>query len=142
MSVQHYKVEVQGDHLERLANARPVQAVAELVWNGLDADAMSVEVTVESTDFGMQSITVADNGHGILHADARDLFKKLGGSWKAHGSRSKTQGRMLHGKEGKGRFKALALGRVVDWTVTYEDGEDLYQYTITLISACKKTLKC
>jgi hypothetical protein len=78
-------------------------------------------------------VTVRDNGHGIPHADVETLFGKLGGSWKAHGSRSKTKGRILHGKEGKGRFKALALGRVADWTVRYRQDGKLLGYKISVI---------
>ncbi|MEM8992199.1 MAG: ATP-binding protein [Pseudomonadota bacterium] len=133
MADAHYKVEVQGDHLEKLASARPIQALAELVWNALDADATDVRIEVESTDMGMQSVAVRDNGHGIPHEDVAKLFGQLGGSWKAHGSRSKTKSRMLHGKEGKGRFKALALGRVADWRVLHGTEEQRLRYTITLI---------
>jgi len=133
MADLHYKVEVQADHLEKLASARPIQALAELVWNALDADATDVRIEVESTDMGMQSVAVRDNGHGIPHEDVAKLFGQLGGSWKAHGSRSKTKSRMLHGKEGKGRFKALALGRVADWRVVHGAGDKRVRYTITLI---------
>ncbi|MEO0852446.1 MAG: ATP-binding protein [Cyanobacteria bacterium J06648_11] len=129
----HYKVEVQGDHLEKLASARPIQALAELVWNALDADATDVRIEVQSTDLGMQSIAVRDNGHGIPHEDVAKLFGKLGGSWKASGSRSKTKSRMLHGKEGRGRLKALALGRVADWRVVHGDRDKRVRYTISLI---------
>ncbi|MGB6861461.1 MAG: hypothetical protein WBE32_11065, partial [Pseudolabrys sp.] len=45
--------------------------------------------------------------------------------------RSKGKSRFLHGKEGKGRFKALALGRVVDWTVTYRRDDETLQYKIS-----------
>lgn len=133
MADAHFKVEVQGDHLEKLASARPMQALAELVWNALDADATDVQIEVESTDMGMQSVSVRDNGHGIPHEDVAKLFGRLGGSWKARGSRSKTKSRMLHGKEGKGRFKALALGRVADWRVVYSTDDRRSRYTITLI---------
>jgi hypothetical protein len=134
MSEQRYKVEVQGDHLARLASARPIQAIAELVWNGLDADATKVEVIAEAGDLGLKAVIVSDNGHGIPHEEAAGLFKKLGGSWKARGGvRSQNLGRMLHGQEGKGRFKALALGRVSDWQVTYANKGKLFRYTITLI---------
>lgn len=133
MNEKHYTVEVQEDHLERLASARPIQAIAELIWNAVDADATRVDVVIDSADFGTQSITIRDNGHGIPYADAPKLFSKLGGSWKAHGNRSQTEGRVLHGKEGKGRFKALALGRVADWKIVYEEGGSLFGYTITLI---------
>ena len=44
---------------------------------------------------------------------------------------------MLHGEERKGRFRALALGRVVDWRVTVPSGPEpaapLIEYTITII---------
>ncbi|MEL7014963.1 MAG: ATP-binding protein [Pseudomonadota bacterium] len=133
MADVHYKVEVQGDHLEKLASARPIQALAELVWNALDADATDVRIEVQSTDLGMQSIAVRDNGHGIPHEDVAELFGKLGGSWKASGSRSKTKSRMLHGKEGRGRLKALALGRVADWRVVHGDRDKRVRYTISLI---------
>ena len=39
-----FRVQVEHDHLRKLANATPVQAVAELVWNALDADATRVDV--------------------------------------------------------------------------------------------------
>ena len=129
----HYKVRVENDHIQKLANGRPVPALAELIWNSVDADALRVDVEIESSDFGMQSITVRDDGHGIPHEEVEVLFGSLGGSWKGHGNRSKKKKRILHGKEGKGRFKALALGRVADWTVVYRKSKKLFKYTITII---------
>ena len=133
MPETRFKVEVQGDHLEKLTHARPILALAEMIWNSLDADATSVNVETISDDMGMQSVTVRDNGHGIPPGDVPHLFGRLGGSWKANGARSKTKSRMLHGREGRGRFKALALGRVVDWFVVSGDDERRQQYTITII---------
>ena len=48
MTKHSYTVEVQPDFLERQSKAKPVQAVAELIWNGLDADANRVDVRLES----------------------------------------------------------------------------------------------
>jgi Histidine kinase-, DNA gyrase B-, and HSP90-like ATPase len=128
-----YRVRVEGDHIKKLASAKPIQAVAELIWNAVDADATRIDLEIEADDIAMRSVIIRDNGHGIPHADVEALFGKLGGSWKGHGNRSKTKGRMLHGKEGKGRFKALALGRVADWTVRYRDGGKLFGYKITVL---------
>lgn len=133
MSEAHYRVRVEGDHIKKLASAKPNQAVAELIWNAADADATRIDLEIESDDTAMRSVTIRDNGHGIPHSDVEAVFGKLGGSWKAHGSRSKTKGRILHGKEGKGRFKALALGRVADWTVRYREGGKLFGYKITVL---------
>ncbi|WP_238737161.1 ATP-binding protein [Rhodopseudomonas infernalis] len=121
------------DHIRKLASAKPIQAVAELIWNAVDADATRVDLEIDSDDIAMRSVTIRDNGHGIPHSEVEAVFGKLGGSWKAHGSRSKSKGRILHGKEGKGRFKALALGRVADWTIRFRDSGKLYGYKITVI---------
>jgi hypothetical protein len=127
----HIKVQVESDHINKLTAARPVAAIAELIWNAVDADATRVDVVVDA-NFALPSITVSDNGHGIPHQEVTALFGRLGGSWKTRG-RSKLRSRFLHGKEGKGRFKALALGRVVQWKVTYRENEETLQYTIIII---------
>lgn len=128
-----YRVKVQKDHLEKLSNARPIQAISELIWNGLDAEANSIRVEIENSDMGMKAITVEDDGHGIPYEEAPELFQRLGGSWKGQKKKSKTKGRILHGKEGRGRFKALALGRVADWRIFFEENGVFFEYTITII---------
>lgn len=133
MSELHYRIKVERDHIKKLSNAKPVQAILELVWNAVDADATRIDIEVDSDDIITRAISVRDNGHGIPHSEVESIFGTLGGSWKANGKRSKGKGRLLHGKEGKGRFKALALGRVADWTVRYREGKDLLGYKITVV---------
>jgi hypothetical protein len=129
-----YSVEIQPDFLERQTKAQPIAAVAELIWNGLDADATAITVDLEDDKLGgMRRIIVTDNGHGIPHADAPTLFRNLGGSWKKHGARTKVHNRLLHGQEGRGRFKAFALGGVVDWKTTYPRDNKLFQYEISIL---------
>jgi len=90
---------------------KPILAAAELIWNAVDADANRVDVILHDDALGgLSSIEVADNGHGIPYAEAEDLFSRFGGSWKQGGHRSHEQRRILHGKEGRGRFRAFALG--------------------------------
>lgn len=141
MQESHYKVEVENDHLRRLCGASAVHAISELIWNSLDADATAVQVTVLPGELESSTIVVRDNGHGINFPDAKLLFVKLGGSWKGTAVKSKGLGRALHGKEGKGRFKALSLGRVVDWIVTYNNAAELRQYTITMIADDPKDVR-
>jgi hypothetical protein len=129
-----YTVEIQPDFLERQAKAQPIAAVAELIWNGLDADATAITVDLEDDNLGgLSRIIVTDNGHGIPYAEAPTLFGNLGGSWKKHGAHTKIHKRQLHGQEGRGRFKAFALGSVVDWTSTYARDGKLFRYEITVI---------
>ena len=134
MNEQSYTIEVQSDFLERQSKATPIQAVAELIWNGLDADASQVDVWLKYGEFGLTTIVVCDDGHGIPYHEAPRLFTHLGGSWKERGRRTKTKERMLHGYEGRGRFKVFALGGFADWRVTYRsDTGDLCGYDITML---------
>jgi Tripartite tricarboxylate transporter family receptor/Histidine kinase-, DNA gyrase B-, and HSP90-like ATPase len=129
-----YAVEVQADFLERQAKAQPIAAIAELIWNGLDADATEITVDLEDDKLGgLRRIIVTDNGHGIPHDEAPILFRNLGGSWKKHGAQTKRLHRQLHGLEGRGRFKAFALGRAVDWKTIYARDGQLFRYEITIL---------
>ena len=123
MTAKTFQIQVQDDHLERIAQTRkPILALAELIWNAVDADATCVNVTLIDDDLkGLKAIKVADNGHGIPYAEAEEMFSRLGGSWKQSRLHSIEEKRILHGKEGRGRFRAFSLGRVVDWDVRAAD---------------------
>ena len=55
------------DHLAKVASTRDyVKALAEFVWNALDADADEVSVAFSRNPLGgLQSILIRDNGTGI-----------------------------------------------------------------------------
>src|SRR6266542_6189470 len=131
MADHTYPVEVQSDFLEKITRAKPVQALAEFIWNSLDADAYKVDVFVEENELGaMSRVIVRDNGTGMEYEKAPELFKSLGGSWKRSGGTTKRDGRFLHGQDGRGRFKVFALGRVADWDVTYPKGKGLSTFSV------------
>ena len=90
-------VSVKRDHIEALAaTKRPIVSLAELIWNGLDADADKVSVRFDENALGgLERIRVADNGGGIAYAEAQLLFGSLGGSWKSQKGRT-AKGRSLH----------------------------------------------
>jgi hypothetical protein len=132
MAAEQYPVEVQSDFLEKITRARPIPALAELIWNAFDADATIVDVSFEYNDLGsLDAIVVKDNGAGIARTDAPGFFRFLGGSWKK--SKSQTvSGRFLHGQEGRGRFKAFALGNAAEWAVVYCRDGKCWSYTISM----------
>ncbi len=110
------------DFLESLTVARPLVALAELVWNGFDAQSERVQVYLDMNKMGgLQTIRVRDYGNGIDHGRVEDLFGSLGDSWKK--KKARVNGRALHGKSGKGRFRAFALGTLVEWNTTFR-GDD------------------
>lgn len=126
------QVEAQDDHIKRLTSANPVRALGELVWNALDADANNVEVIlVPGFADTIEEIRVKDDGLGMTFEDAREGFGRLGGSWKVSKDRTPTQKRLLHGREGKGRFRAFALGSIVEWQSTARSNDSVRGIKVT-----------
>lgn len=114
--MQTVQVEVQRDHLERLARTRPLLGIAELIWNGLDAEATHVDVTLQRNPLGgVTNVLVHDNGHGFTHQQALAEFGSLGGSWKSASKTTRNGQRVLHGSKGEGRFRAFAVGPEIRW---------------------------
>jgi hypothetical protein len=137
-TVEHVKIEIEDDFMARQTRAEPVQALAEVIWNSVDADASRIRIEFEYKDLarGMSKILVYDDGQGIPRDNAKQLFGHLGGSWKRLKRRTSTKQRMVHGQEGRGRYKTFALGGAVDWKVCYlaEDGK-AKAYTISLLES-------
>ncbi|MFF0579116.1 ATP-binding protein [Streptosporangium saharense] len=110
-------IEAKPDHLLRLAKQRdPIGAVAEMVWNALDAEASLVSIDLELNELdGVESVRVTDDGHGMPNASCANYFGGLGGSWKTTAKISPELKRGLHGRSGQGRLRAFALGEQVRW---------------------------
>ncbi|XUW93762.1 ATP-binding protein (plasmid) [Burkholderia sp. M6-3] len=132
MVAKKYAVKVEPDFLQRVTHAKPVPALAELIWNAFDADATSVEVSFQYNELGsLDTILVRDNGEGLPRDVAEARFTSLGGSWKKFKTHT-ASGRLLHGQEGRGRFKAFALGNIAEWLVCYERDGKRWSYTIRM----------
>jgi Histidine kinase-, DNA gyrase B-, and HSP90-like ATPase len=123
------------DLVARLASENdPLRAVVELVWNSIDAEAWTVNVTMERDPEwdGILAVHVEDDGHGISVDDVGTSFGRIGGSWKLHAMRSKNDVRGIHGSKGEGRLRAFALGSRVRWRSTSADtAGNLHEVTIT-----------
>jgi hypothetical protein len=113
--VARVTVQVRRDHLERLAGVNPIEGIAELVWNSLDADARKVEIRlVQNNLLGIEVVEVIDDGGGIPYSDVESAFRNLGNSLKKH--KFLTNGnRHIHGKRGQGRFRAFSIGNHIEW---------------------------
>jgi HSP90 family molecular chaperone len=73
---------------------------------------------------------VSDNGHGLPFDEAITAFENLGGSWK-RAKRTKGKKRQLHGQAGRGRFRAFAIGAIVEWTTWFKADSTIKEYRIT-----------
>lgn len=124
-------VQAQPDHIESLAKSAPVLALEELIWNALDADAREVKVDLLTNPLGaVDAIRIVDDGTGIDVLNVEATFGSLGGSWKRTGTQTEVAHRRLHGRHGRGRFKAFALGAHVEWRTTTRAGGELLSYVI------------
>lgn len=134
---EHVSVAVRDDFVARQTKAKPVPALAELLWNSLDGDATEVSVEFAHDDLagGMSKIVVYDNGDGFSRGDARALFGNLGGSWKRNIRQTKRNHRLIHGQEGRGRYKAFALGQSVTWKVCYDEPSGRKAFEVRLLEA-------
>ncbi len=129
-----FQVAAKSDHLKRQASTSPLAALAECIWNALDADATLVEVEFHQGALALERVVIRDDGSGMTRVEAPDLFRNLGDSWKSRAAKTKRRGRFLHGREGRGRFKAFVLGRIADWKVAFMDGDTLREFTVSVIA--------
>jgi hypothetical protein len=119
------------DFLNTLTSARPITAISELIWNGFDAESDKVEIYIDTNGInGIETIRIRDYGYGIENSLVDSYFGNLGESWKKKAIRQ--NGRSLHGKNGKGRFRAFSLGSIVEWNTSYRDEKSgkIYKYVI------------
>lgn len=110
------------DHLAGFKRS-PRLAISELIWNALDADATDVKVDFELTLMdSIDTVTFRDNGTGMTDADAEFAFRNFGNSWKRSAAQT-LGGRKLHGKLGRGRYTAFAIGTYPKWvSVAVDEG--------------------
>ncbi|GGD54604.1 hypothetical protein GRI62_04015 [Erythrobacter arachoides] len=133
MAEQSYQLEVKPDFIARQSRSSVETGIAELIWNALDADAQSVNVEVTFGVLGnAEVVRVRDDGSGILYSEAPALFKSLGGSWKGGGKLTRRRRRELHGKEGRGRFRALSIGSDILWETVFEENGKRRKFKIRL----------
>nr|WP_199000932.1 ATP-binding protein [Flavobacterium sp. ASV13] len=123
---------VEKDHIESLTKANGVTAISELIWNSLDSDSTQINVNYKKNRLGLiEEIIVHDNGLGLKYSKAENVFGRLGGSVKKTENVS-PGGRHYHGKEGRGRYKSLALGDLITFTSTFKNADQFQQFDITI----------
>ncbi|HRJ77065.1 MAG TPA: ATP-binding protein [Planctomycetota bacterium] len=116
--VEQLEVKLTDDALQEYTRRGPVAAMEELLWNSIDAEARNITVTFKehTKTFVLTEVSVADDGTGISHDEARRSFGHLGDSHKKQERFSPKLHRPYHGHEGKGRYRAFAIGREIEWS--------------------------
>jgi len=98
-----------------------MEAVSELIWNGFDAGATSVDLVFDTNEIDfIPSIEIIDNGSGIhLHS----LHQTFGSFLDSLKRGSDHRSSYVRGKKGKGRFSFIAFAQRAGWNTTYYDVE-------------------
>lgn len=137
-------VEMTQEHFSRVITGSPINAVAELIWNSLDADAKSVEIRFSYHGLAgaenLSEVVIKDDGHGIAYEKVGEYFGKYGRSQKTD-SRKSPAGRTYHGKLGEGRYKAFSIGSIVEWNTIYEENGEFFTYSISLDAASQMSIQ-
>lgn len=95
-------------------NVEPWHALAELVWNGLDAGATTVQIEIESSETGGTiSVTILDNGIGINIEKPDENFRRFNDSLKKDSFDS-------HGSQGRGRLAFHKICHTAKWFTRFE----------------------
>ena len=98
-------------------NVKPWQAIAELIWNGFDAGASEIRVSVtETAADGTEFLTILDNGSGIEFRESSNNFKRFNDSLKVSSYDT-------HGSQGRGRLAFSQICNHAEW-YTRHLGED------------------
>jgi hypothetical protein len=113
------------DHLAVQTYQSPIAAIAEMVANGWDADAETVNVTLPpNLDAGAELI-VEDDGTGMTFEQVQDRYLEVGYNRRGDDpERTTDTGRPLMGRKGIGKFAGFGIAnRMTIDTVSDETGE-------------------
>lgn len=98
-------------------NTEPYEAVFELVWNGFDANAKNVDVSVDESEMhGVQGVSVLDDGDGIAVSYIKEAFGKFNES-------NKKEDITQHGFHGRGRLAFHRLCNDAAWFTKSDHGQ-------------------
>jgi len=109
------------------------QVVAELIWNGFDAQASCVEIGYKANTIGsFESFTVFDDGYGIDYNLLAAKFKPLFESEKVIDFEDNRNSSAKHGKNGVGRLTFFKIASKAEWHTIFENNNQLKEYDITI----------
>jgi len=112
------------------------RAISEYIWNGFDAKAKVVKVDFEIDSKELdtfKTISISDNGEGIVYEDLSERFRKFYESNKTGFSTDSND--LTRGKNGYGRFTFHKFARFAKWSTIYLKSDNKhYSYEITINS--------
>ncbi len=106
------------------------EAIAELIWNGYDANATSINIEFDANEIDtVNYLKIIDNGDGIQYDNINETF---GSFLDSHKKNSFQRSSYVRGKEGKGRFSFTTFADKAAWHTVFKKEGKLLEYTITI----------
>ncbi|MGZ4954615.1 MAG: sensor histidine kinase [Methylobacter sp.] len=145
LDTDNIRFSVDASHISRLGIelvSKQETAVAELIKNAYDADALSVDMIFKGSDVKGGTLEIIDNGHGMSREQLLNGFMRISTQDKVLSPVSLKYGRQKAGRKGIGRFATQRLGKrlhiisqlesadhalelEIDWE-SFEGGKELY----------------
>lgn len=108
------------------------KAVAEYVWNGFDAQASHVDISIVTNEIGtIRELKITDNGYGIEHKKLAAKFTPFFESEKELDHAVQRRTSATHGKNGVGRLTFFTFAAEASWRTTYKGEEQGIQGNFT-----------
>lgn len=115
------------------------EAICEYIWNGLEAHATEIKINYNyNVAFGIDNLSITDNGDGIIYEELEDTF----GAFLASKKNLLSLKMKSKANKGKGRFSFMAFATSAKWTTIYNCGEELKTYDIILENDKKEVINC
>lgn len=127
------KVEITVPGIKKaLSSYNYLQALAEFIWNGFDAEASVVDISFEASEIGhITELAVKDNGYGIQYDKLITKFVPLFESDKVIDPTVRTINSAVHGKNGVGRLTFFHFANGATWDTVYQTDSKRYRYKIS-----------
>ncbi|MEX0697610.1 MAG: ATP-binding protein [Dongiaceae bacterium] len=117
---------------------RPVPAIAELISNAWDADAIKVDVRLPldeawDPDNHQQFIEVSDNGNGMTWDMVRDAYLDVGRDRReVERSDRSPSGRPLQGRKGVGKLAGFGIADTLEVQTVHNDADSVVREKVLI----------
>lgn len=115
------------------------EAICEYIWNGFEAHATEVNIDYSlNVASGVGTLSISDNGEGIVYNSISDTF----GAFLTSQKNLLSLKMKSKANKGKGRFSFSAFATGAKWITTYKepDSDDYKEYEIVLENDKKEVL--
>lgn len=130
------RAEISSQGIQKIRKYSWEQAIAEYIWNGIDANANQIDVDFILDEENIEleiykSISISDNGTGIPFDEIKIKFGKVLESPKGQSSGT-DKSTLIHGKNGYGRYTFYSFAEHARWDTTYYQDHKYFNFNIEI----------